>query len=131
MGKEVKSFDFVECHIKDAMIGEEYANLFPLGFSSIKGANIFINHFKRLPPEMIYHPFSQKHVNEIKMQIIVYNKFDIKVPIFTISKDLEKPNCILPRHPKKWEDIQNFQFFIVGVQHMTITTKVNLLCVIL
>ncbi len=73
MGKEVKSFDLVECHMKDAMIGEEYANLFPLGFSLVKGVNLFVNRLKRLPPEIVYRPFSKKHVNEIKMQITVYN----------------------------------------------------------
>jgi hypothetical protein len=26
MGKEAKGFDLVECHVKDATIGEEYAN---------------------------------------------------------------------------------------------------------
>jgi hypothetical protein len=30
MGKEAKGFNLVECHIKDAMIGEECANPFPL-----------------------------------------------------------------------------------------------------
>jgi hypothetical protein len=44
-------------------------------------------HFKRSPLEIIYHPFSKEHVNKIKTQITIYNKFDTKVPIFTILED--------------------------------------------
>jgi hypothetical protein len=33
MGKEAKGFNLVECRIKDATIGKEYANSFSLGFS--------------------------------------------------------------------------------------------------
>jgi hypothetical protein len=83
------------------------------------------------PPDIIYRPFSKEHVNEIKTWITMYNKFDMKVPIFAILKDLEKPNYILPRHLRKWEDIQNFQFLIVDGQHMIIATTVSLLYVIL
>jgi hypothetical protein len=50
MGKEAKGFKHVECHIKDATIDKEYANLFPLGFSPVKGVNLPINFFKRSPP---------------------------------------------------------------------------------
>jgi hypothetical protein len=114
MGKEVKGFDPVECHIKDAMIGKEYSNLFPFGFSSIQGVNLPINHFKRSPVEIIYNLLSKKHVNEIKMRIIVYNNFDTKVLIFAIPEDPERPNCILPCCPRKWEYIQNFQILIVS-----------------
>ncbi len=74
MGKEAKGFDTIECCIKDAMIGKEYSNLFPLGFSMVEGVNLPINRFKKLPPKIIYHLFSKEHVNEIKMRIIVYNK---------------------------------------------------------
>jgi hypothetical protein len=84
------------------MISEKYANSFPIGFS--KGVNLLINYFKRSSPKIIYHPLSKEHVNEIKTQIIMYNKFDTKVPIFAILEDLERPNCIFPRCPKKWED---------------------------
>jgi hypothetical protein len=35
MGKKAKGFAHVECHIKDATISEEYANMFPLGFSPV------------------------------------------------------------------------------------------------
>jgi len=61
----------------------------------------------------------------------MYNKFDMKVPIFAIPKDLKKLNYILPCHPKKWEDIQNLQFFIVSGQHMIVVAKVSFLYVIL
>jgi hypothetical protein len=96
------------------MIGEEYVNSFPFGFSLVKGVNLPINCFKRLPLKIVYHPFSKEHVNEIKMQIIMYNKFDTKVPIFAISEDPKRLNCILPCCPKKWEHIQNLQFLIVS-----------------
>lgn len=33
MGKEAKGFNLVECRMKEAMIGEGYAKLFPLGFA--------------------------------------------------------------------------------------------------
>jgi hypothetical protein len=112
MGKEVKGFDPIECRIKDAMIGKEYSN--PLGFSSIQGVNLPINRFKTSPPKIIYHLLSKEHINEIKIRIIVYTKFDIKVPIFAILEDLERPNYIFPCCPKKWEYIQNFQFLIVS-----------------
>jgi hypothetical protein len=41
MGKEAKGFNLVECCIKDATISKEYVNLFPLGFSSVKGVNLY------------------------------------------------------------------------------------------
>lgn len=41
--------------------------------------------FKRSPLEIVYHPFSIEHV--IKTQITIYNKFDTKVPTFTILED--------------------------------------------
>jgi hypothetical protein len=64
--KEVKGFNPIECHIKDTKIGEEYVNSFPLGFPLIEGVNLLVNRFKRLCLEIIYHPFSKDHVNEIK-----------------------------------------------------------------
>jgi hypothetical protein len=96
------------------MIGKEYSNLFPLGIFLVQGVNLPINRFKTSPPKIIYHLLSKKHVNEIKMRIIVYNKFDTKVPIFAIPEDPERPNYILPCCPRKWEYIQNFQFLIVS-----------------
>ncbi len=87
MGKKAKSFDLVECRIKDTTIGEEYVNSFPFGFSLIKGVNLPINCFKRSAPDVVYHPLYREHVNEIKMRITLYNKFDTKVPIFTILED--------------------------------------------
>ncbi len=131
MVKEVKGFNPIVCHVKDTTIGEEYVNSFPLGFSPVQDVFLFVNRFKMSPQDIIYRPFSKEHVNEIKTWITMYNKFDIKVPIFTILKDLEKPNYILPRHPRKWENIQNFQFLIVDGQHMITATTVSLLYVIL
>jgi hypothetical protein len=112
MGK--KGFNLVECNMKDVTIGEENVKSFPLGFALVKDMNSLVNRFKRSPPKIVYRPFSRKHVNEIKTRIIVYNKFDTKVPIFMILDDPKRPNCILPHRPKKWEDIQNLQFLIIG-----------------
>jgi hypothetical protein len=64
--KEVKGFNPIECHIKDTTIVEEYVNSFPLGFSPVQGVNLLVNRFKKSPPEIVYHPFSKDHVNEIK-----------------------------------------------------------------
>jgi hypothetical protein len=114
MGKEAKDFDLVECHIKDAMIGEEYVSLFPICFTPIKDMRLPIDRFKRSPSKIIYCPLSREHVNKISTRITFYNKFDTKVPIFTILEDLKRFNFILPCRPKKWEDIHNLQFLIVG-----------------
>jgi hypothetical protein len=43
MGKEAKGFDPVECRMKDATIGKEYAKLFPLGFAPVKDVKLPIN----------------------------------------------------------------------------------------
>jgi len=86
-GKKAKGFDLVECYMKDATIGEEHANSFPLGFSLVKGVNIPIIHLKRSPLNIVYYSLSRKHVNEIKIRITMDNKFDTKVPIFPIPKD--------------------------------------------
>jgi hypothetical protein len=89
MEKETNGFDPIECHIKDTTIGEEYAKSFPLSFTLVKDVKLPIYRFKRSSLEIVYHPFSKEHVNEIKTPIIIYNKFDTKVPIFAILEDLE------------------------------------------
>jgi hypothetical protein len=50
-------------------------------------------------------------------KITQYNKFDTKVPIFAILEDSHIVDHITPRKPKKWEDIYDNQFLIVGGQH--------------
>jgi hypothetical protein len=107
----------LECCIKDRTIGEEYAKLFPLGFTLVKDVKLPLNRFKRSPLEIIYHPFSIEHVNKIKTRITIYNKFDTKVPIFAILEDLERPNSISPHRPRKWEDIHNLQVLILDGEH--------------
>ncbi len=107
MGKEAKGFDLIECRTKDTMIGEEYAKLFPFGFVLVKDINLPIDRFKRSPSKIVYHLLFKKHVNKIKMRIIVYNKFDAKVAIFTILEDQKRPNYILPCRLRKWEDNHN------------------------
>jgi hypothetical protein len=67
LGKEAKGFDHIECLIKDVRIGEEYEKIIPHGFTPVEGVNIHVNHFKRLPLEIVYCPLSKKHVSEIKM----------------------------------------------------------------
>jgi hypothetical protein len=76
-------------------------------FAFIKDVRLPIDWFKISPPKIIYHLLSKEHVNEINAWIIVYNKFDIKVLVFAIPKDLKIPNSIFPHRLKKWEDIHN------------------------
>jgi hypothetical protein len=130
MGKEAKGFDPIECRIKDITIGEEYAKSFPLGFTLVKDVKLHVNQFKRSPLEIIYHPFSREHVNKIKTQITIYNKFDTKAPIFAILENLERPNSIIPHRPRKWEDIHNLQFLIVNGEHThtIVATNINFIC---
>jgi hypothetical protein len=66
MDKKAKGFNLVECHMKDVTIGEEYVKSFPLGFALVKDVNSLVNRFKRSPSEIIYHPLSREHANEIK-----------------------------------------------------------------
>jgi len=47
------------------------------------------------------------------------------VPIFAICEDLHNANHITPCKPKKWEDIQDNQFLIVGGQHTIVAMKVR------
>jgi hypothetical protein len=70
MGKEAKGFDLVECHVKDATIGEEYANSFPLAFSPVKGVNLFVNCFQRSSPKIIYHPLYNEHVMKSRHELL-------------------------------------------------------------
>ncbi len=78
MGKEAKGFDFVECCIKDASIGEEYANLFPLGFSLVKGVNLFVNHFKRSPPKIIFLTISREHVMKSRHKLLCITNLTVR-----------------------------------------------------
>jgi hypothetical protein len=91
MGKKTKGFDLVECHVKDATIRKEYANMFPLGFAPVKDVRLLVDRFKRSPPKIVYYPLFREHVNKIKTQITIYNKYDTKVPIFVIPEDPERP----------------------------------------
>jgi hypothetical protein len=131
LGKEGKGFDAIECHLKDNIIYKEYSNSFPLQFALVKDVIIIIDRFKRVPPKVVYHPLSKAHVNKIKTRIIVYNKFDTKVPIFAIPKDPDRPDFILPHAPRTWEEIKDLQFLIVGGQHMITAAKVGQLIFII
>jgi hypothetical protein len=73
-----------------------------------------VHRFKKATPNIIYQPFSNIHNDEIKKKFKQYNKLDTKIPIFAILENPNNPNHILPWHLKKWEDIQNNQFSIVG-----------------
>jgi hypothetical protein len=64
-----------------------------------------------LPPNIVYRPLSNVHMDKIKKRIVQYNKYDTKVSIFTILEDPKNPNCILPHEPRSWEEIENHQFF--------------------
>jgi hypothetical protein len=64
-----------------------------------------VHHFKKVPPNIVYHPLFNIHKNKIKKRITQYNKFDTKVPIFAILEDTKNLRHILPQKPKKKEDI--------------------------
>ncbi len=123
MGKEEKGFDVLECRLKDNTI--EYSNSFPLGFALMKDILVSMDRFKRAPLKIVYCPLLKSHVNKIKTHITVHNKFDTKVPIFTIPKDQDRRDFIFPRARRTWEEIKDLQVFIVGGQHMIVAAKVG------
>jgi hypothetical protein len=98
----------------DDTLRDKFSNFFLLGNDLVLGVRVNIHHFKRTPPNIVYQPLSYIHKDKIKKRITQYNKFDTKVEIFAILEDPKNPGHILPCKPKKWEDIQNHQFFIIG-----------------
>jgi hypothetical protein len=105
-----------------------WTTYFPLGNDLIPSVKVDLHRFKIAPPNIVYQPFLDIHKDKIKKRITQYNKFDTKVPVFVILKDPK--NQILPRKLKKWEDIQNHQFLIIGGQHTIVVTKVHFICMI-
>jgi hypothetical protein len=66
-----------------------------------------------LPPNIVYRPLSNVHVDKILKKIVQYNKYDTKVSIFAISEGPKNPNCILPCKSRSWKEIDNHHFFII------------------
>jgi hypothetical protein len=87
------------------MLGDEFSNYFPLGNDPILGVTVDVHHFKKVPPNIVYQPFSNIHKDEIKKKIMQYNKFDTKMLIFAFLEDPKSPRHILLWKSKKWEDI--------------------------
>jgi len=56
-------------------------------------------------PNIVYHPLSDIHKDEIKTIITQYNKFDTKVPIFAIFEYPQNVDHITLHKLRKWEDI--------------------------
>jgi hypothetical protein len=69
---------------------------------------------KKQPQTLYTSPFQISIMTRLKKKFTQYNKLDTKIPIFAILENPNNPNHILPWHLKKWEDIQNNQFSIVG-----------------
>jgi hypothetical protein len=111
--KEEKGFDVVEWFIDDTL-GDKYLGCFPLGHGPLLHVIIDVHWFKKTTPKLYIGPFQISKMTRLKKWITQYNKLDTKIPIFAIPEDPNNPNHILPWHPKKWEDIQNNQFSIVG-----------------
>jgi len=109
LGKEEKGFDIVECQLKDETINDEYFSFFPLRFTLVRDVLLPITKFKKATLDIIYHP-----INKIKICVMCYNKFHMKVSIFAIPEDSKKPIDILLLAPMKWEEIQDLEFLIGG-----------------
>lgn len=62
MGKEAKGFKPIECCIKDATIGKEYVNSFPLCFSSVKGVNFYPSIILKGHPHKLFTVHSLKNM---------------------------------------------------------------------
>jgi hypothetical protein len=89
------------------MLGNEFMGCFPFGNDLLLNISLDVHHFKKTLPNIVYHPFSDIHKDEILKRITQCNKFDTKVPIFVIPKNPHNSNHIFPHKPKKWEDIQD------------------------
>jgi hypothetical protein len=105
--KKDEGFDTAKCRLVNDTLGNEFLGCFPFGNDPFLNVSIDVHHFKKTPPNIVYCPLSDIHKDEIKKRITQYNKFDTKVPIFVIPEDLHNANHIIPRKPKKWEDIQD------------------------
>ncbi len=88
---------------------EDYVVYFLFGIALVPNVEIEVYIFKQSPPNIIYRPFLNIHVDEIKKTIVQYNKYDTKVSIFAIPEDPKNPNC----KPKSWKEIENHQFLII------------------
>ncbi len=125
--KEEKGFYAKDCCLVTETIGEKYDVYFLFGTALMPNVEIEVYRFKWFPPNIIYRPFSNVHVDKIKKKIVQYNKYDTKASIFAILKDQKIPNCILLCKPKNWKEMENHQFFIIGQQHTIVTILLNFL----
>jgi RecJ-like exonuclease len=72
----------------------EFLGCFPFGKDLLLGVSIDVHFFKRAIPNIVYHPLSDIHKDEIKTRITQYNKFDTKVPIFAILEEAQNADHI-------------------------------------
>jgi hypothetical protein len=85
------------------MLGNKFLGCFLFENDPFLGVSIDVCHFKKSPPNIAYHPFSDIHKGEI-----FFKSHNI------ISLTPHNADHITPRKLKKWEDIQDNQFLIVG-----------------
>ncbi len=124
--KENKGFNVANCQLIDHTLGNEFMGCFAFGNDPLPSVSIDVHCYNRTPANIVYHPLLDIHKDEIKKRITQYNKFDTKVPIFAILEDPLNVDHIILRKSKKWEDIQDNQFLIVGRKHIIVATKVCL-----
>ncbi len=123
--KANKGFDRAKCWLINDALGNEFLGCFPFGNDSFPSISIDVHHFKRAPPNIVYYLFLDIHKNEIKTKITQCYKFDTKMPILAIPKDLHNANHITLHKPNKWEDIQDNQYLIINEQYTIVIAKVH------
>jgi hypothetical protein len=120
-----KGFDKAKCWLINDALGNEFLGYFPFGNDSFLGISINVHRFKRAPPNIVYYLLSDIHKNEIKNKITQYNKFDTKMPIFAIPKDLHNADHITLHKLNKWVHIQDSQYLIINKQYTIVIAKVH------
>ncbi len=70
LDKEDKIFDAKKCHLVAETIGEEYNVCFPFGTTPMPNVGIEVHIFKWFPPNIVYNPFLNIHMGEIKKKIV-------------------------------------------------------------
>jgi hypothetical protein len=64
--KEDKGFDVTECQLINNTLGNEFMGCFPFGNNLLLGVFIDVHCFKRTPPNIVFHPLSDIHKDELK-----------------------------------------------------------------
>jgi hypothetical protein len=69
VGKDEKGFDVTECRLVDDTLGNKFLDCFLLENDLILGVKVDVHCFKKMPPHIIYQPFSNIHKEKIKKRI--------------------------------------------------------------